>query len=51
VQSTNLATPQTFGLSGSIGHGTPTIVWVQFKELFNAKYFPLCKKMKKVMNL
>ena len=27
--------------------GTPNITWVQFKELFNTKYFPPCKKMEK----
>ena len=25
----------------------PNIEWAQFKELFNAKYFPLCKKIEK----
>ncbi|XP_052173738.1 uncharacterized protein LOC127789029 [Diospyros lotus] len=25
----------------------PNVSWARFKELFNAKYFPLCKKMEK----
>ena len=29
------------------GQGTPNITWAQFKELFNTKYFPLCKKLEK----
>ena len=29
------------------GQGTLGIAWVQFKEHFNTKYFPLCKKMEK----
>ncbi|XP_052197239.1 uncharacterized protein LOC127804418 [Diospyros lotus] len=29
------------------GKGTPGVTWVQFKELFNTKYFPLCKKLEK----
>ncbi|XP_052176676.1 uncharacterized protein LOC127790978 [Diospyros lotus] len=34
-------------LQGPEGRGTPVTTWVQFKELFNTKYFPLCKKMEK----
>jgi len=34
-------------LSGSEGQGMPNISWAQFKELFNTKYFPLCKKLEK----
>ncbi|XP_052204037.1 uncharacterized protein LOC127809313 [Diospyros lotus] len=29
------------------GQGEPNVSWARFKELFNAKYFPLCKKMEK----
>ena len=34
-------------LPGSMGECTLNIDWAQFKELFNTKYFPLCKKMEK----
>ncbi|XP_052172278.1 uncharacterized protein LOC127788207 [Diospyros lotus] len=34
-------------LQGPEGQGTPVTTWVQFKELFNTKYFPLCKKIEK----
>ncbi|XP_052172150.1 uncharacterized protein LOC127788071 [Diospyros lotus] len=29
------------------GQGTSSVTWEQFKELFYAKYFPLCKKLEK----
>ncbi|XP_052189949.1 uncharacterized protein LOC127799759 [Diospyros lotus] len=34
-------------LQGSRRQGTPIVTWAQFKELYYAKYFPLCKKMEK----
>ena len=34
-------------LQGPEGQGTPVTAWVKFRELFNTKYFPLCKKMEK----
>ncbi|XP_052181978.1 uncharacterized protein LOC127794771 [Diospyros lotus] len=34
-------------LQGSGGQGTPIVIGAQFKELFYAKYFPLCKKTEK----
>jgi len=34
-------------LSDPTRQGMPVVTWVQFKELFYTKYFPLCKKLEK----
>ena len=49
TQLTNQATPLNPNAvdKNPKGQGTPNITWAPFKELFNAKYFTLCKKLEK----